>query len=888
MYKIREKGKMQDKKIVMVSTIVALLMLSMAFAPALAFVYPSGQQDNLFEINGPHIDQILIKKYAETGPEFQALQAGEIDITDWALDATWTATFNADPTVRVISYGGEAGYYTMNFNHNNNTYLGNPENPLYANPINPNPTAVISMRQAFGYFVDRVALCAGPGEGLYVPIFTPIPSYMAFWIHPDIRYNGALDALTYNPNTAVPDPITVAAGILTADGFKMGGAGGKRYWDKDGDNVYDGASEDFNIIIYSRADKLRKGAANFLCAGLDNAAIQVPYTRYEVTGGQAWQKVMVEKDYNIYTSGWIFIGPDPDYLFDLYNWDNYYHPEDPPNFGAIGKHDALLQEYSAGLKYATSVEEALDYALLFQEQFAATACEIPLGSTAGSKAYKKYYTGGTNGVPIGDAEDVFRKKMWTHVVNEKGIGENSWWTTLDAYPTLDTYPVDTQDDVGHYYDNGAMTMRYGWKDNTMPATLNPMYSSWYWESEIYGRVYDSLGARDPMTKGPVQVPQLAYNWTVGSWVDPADQITKAKIVIQIDGEILWSDGVELTIEDVIYTFIQMPVELREKGCPDVWWQPTVDQIAGFYRLDWCTVEILMKTGAVWSMNQVVGNIIVPKHLWKPYIATHTVAEISGDFSNRDLYMLTGTGPFLYIENTPSTALLRRNPLYYHTLQNMGLAWQHTYGYPFSYANGVTATAVAPSTQISPQKIKEIGGFGLVNIVVPVTNTNLKLSNLEHIVITIKTEDDVVYATLVDEIYNFAPGETKFYLSQMLLPKGFYDIDTQIEIVGGLVYDYVHAYKDPSLWWMFLGPTNVGPEPRIANSFDLYVSVKGDVNEDGYVNIFDIVKIALAYDTVIGGVGYNPVADVNRDGYVNIFDIVIAALDFGWSCPVFPT
>src|SRR4030042_696843 len=136
---------MQDKKLVIASTIVALLMISMAFAPALAFVYPDGAQTDEFEITGPHIDQILVKKYAETTPEFQALQAGEIDITDWALDATWTATFNADPSVRVISYGGEAGYYIINFNHNNNQYLGNPENPAYPNPVYPNPTSFFQL-----------------------------------------------------------------------------------------------------------------------------------------------------------------------------------------------------------------------------------------------------------------------------------------------------------------------------------------------------------------------------------------------------------------------------------------------------------------------------------------------------------------------------------------------------------------------------------------------------------------------------------------------------------------------------------------------------------------------------------------------------------------------
>jgi ABC-type transport system substrate-binding protein len=397
-------------------------------------------------------------------------------------------------------------------------------------------------------------------------------------------------------------------------------------------------------------------------------------------------------------------------------------------------------------------------------------------------------------------------------------------------------------------------------------------------------VYDGLGARDPMTKGPVEVPQLAQNWTVGSWVDPADGLTKAKIRIIIQPCVLWSDGFDFTIDDVIYTFITMPKELEARGCPPAWWQPTVDQIAGFYRLDWQTVEILMKTAAVWSMNQVVGNIIVPKHIWQPYIATHTVAEISGDFSDEPA-QLVGTGPFKYIENQPSTAILRRNPLYMHTIQNIGKIWMHEYGGGYTYANGVTTTAVLPLAQISPAKVKSIAGVGTVDIVVPVTNLNLKFNNIEHIVITLCNEDECLPnctgQTLADEVYNFAPGETKLWtFNNLVLPKECYYICISIEIVGGPKWEFVHtelaAY--PSLWPLFLGPACFG--------WRFAITVKGDLNEDCYVNIFDIVTIALCFGTTIGGTppGYNPAADLNQDGYVNILDIVLVAIDFGWTCP----
>jgi ABC-type transport system substrate-binding protein len=845
---------MQDKKLVLTTILVALMMLSMTVAPSLAFVYPDGSQDDTFEIYGPHIDKILVKKYLGLDAEMLALQSGEIDFTDWALTKTWVDTFAVDPDVRVLGYGGEVGYYTFNFNHNNNPYLGNPEDPAYPNPRYPCPTAVVSLRQAFSHLIDRVALSAGPGEGLYDPIFTPIPAYMVYWIHPDIKYGGDLETIAYPPS------VSDAAAKLTADGFLMGGPGGKRYWDRNQNAAYDGASEDLNIIMYSRADKLRKGAADALCAGLNDPTIQVAYTRFEVTGGQAWQKCMVEKDYHMYTAGWIYIGPDPDYLYDLYHWDNYYHPEDPPNWGAISKHDTAMQTYLWNIKVATNVADALTNTLLFQEQFAATASEIPLASTSAPKAYSKDYTGGNDGVAKDpdDGENKYRSLPWTNVLNEKGQGEGSWFTTLNAYPQDPNNATD--------FGDGNMVARWGWKEIDMPKTLNPMYSSWYWESDIYGRIYDSMGGRDPMTKGPVEVPYLADNWTIGTWVDPRDSLTKATVTVSMRPDALWSDGIPMTVDDVIYTFIDMPAALRAKGCPDVWWQPTLDQIAGFYKLDEYTVQVLMKVNAVWAVNWIVGNIVVPKHLWEPYIADHTVPEISGDFSGRDTYMLTGTGPFLYVENTPNTVLMIRNPTYYQF-------WDKCINmYKNQVVKGIQVTALPPSTQLSPYKIKEDGtGIGHLVISVPVQNMDERhWEDFNKTVHLIYPNGDVVYLGGVTH-YWIAPSAFYWEYFTQHLPKGKYTINVTLTIASGHNYEY---WKNKPNAEHFIGPKS------FYKNFS--ITVKGDLNGDGKVNIQDIVYVALGFGSIIGGAGYNPAADLNHDGKVNIVDIVLVALDFGWA------
>lgn len=49
----------------------------------------------------------------------------------------------------------------------------------------------------------------------------------------------------------------------------------------------------------------------------------------------------------------------------------------------------------------------------------------------------------------------------------------------------------------------------------------------------------------------------------------------------------------------------------------------------------------------------------------------------------------------------------------------------------------------------------------------------------------------------------------------------------------------------------------------------------DINDDGVVDIFDLVMVANQFETP-----RSLKADLNRDGEVNVFDLVLVALDFG--------
>jgi hypothetical protein len=73
------------------------------------------------------------------------------------------------------------------------------------------------------------------------------------------------------------------------------------------------------LKFYARSDTLRKSAADMLEAGFLDLRIRIPYNRMQAIDPNV---IYLDKDYHIYTVGWTSIGPEPDYLYDLYHWDN--------------------------------------------------------------------------------------------------------------------------------------------------------------------------------------------------------------------------------------------------------------------------------------------------------------------------------------------------------------------------------------------------------------------------------------------------------------------------------------------------------------------------------------------------------------------------------------
>jgi hypothetical protein len=585
-----------------------------------------------------------MKMYGGEDAMWTALQLGEIDITDWPLTTTWRNTFSTDTDVVVVSAGGEAGFYTVDFNYNPEPRMGNPPgsppnrpNPVYdqVNLIPPISNNAY-FRLGVGHLFDRATFSAFLGAA-GVPILSPVPSCMGGYIWP------GLTGYTYNRNDAEAQ---FALGKIKQDTTTNPWT---RYWDRNDNDVVDAGEKEACVLKMTwRQDAYRKKAGVMIYTEL--LAMNFTFNGVltgERTGGANYQQVMLDKNYHITTLGWIFIGPDPDFLYDLYHINNYW--DDPgsgcPNTAALN--DSVLNSLSEQIKFALNAADARAAAWLWQERFEAICAQIPLFSNNAYKAHSKWYTGGNDATikPVDDGENLYRRKgdnskrEWLDIANQAGFGDNSWFTLINAYPNCTLYGA------------GNMTLRYGWKEQQYPKHINPFYSDSYWDGIVLRAMYDSLGYRDPYDLS-VWKGDLVKSWTVGVWYDSVAHENKSKVTVTLRPDAKFQDGTPVTIADVIFSLVGAGPLLIAEGYAPPWWWPTGSLVKSYNMIDAYTVEVLYDVQSFLAVGWTLGGFyIVPKHIWKPIIETGNPSLFAPDVN------LIGSGPFRYKSMVAGSSLV---------------------------------------------------------------------------------------------------------------------------------------------------------------------------------------------------------------------------------------
>lgn len=129
---------------------------------------------------------------------------------------------------------------------------------------------------------------------------------------------------------------------------------------------------------------------------------------------------------------------------------------------------------------------------------------------------------------------------------------------------------------------------------------------------------------------------------------------------------------------------------------------------------------------------------------------------------------------------------------------------------------------------------------------------------------------------------------------MIIHNDFVENARQVYVEDSSQNIWDDVYPSGGNYWSdYLGTDGdsdgIGDTPYIidSNNADNYplmkpynMQIPGDINQDGTVNIFDCVIVALAFGSMPSDPNWNIVADINGDEVVDIFDMVVVAVNFG--------
>jgi len=101
-----------------------------------------------------------------------------------------------------------------------------------------------------------------------------------------------------------------------------------------------------------------------------------------------------------------------------------------------------------------------------------------------------------------------------------------------------------------------------------------------------------------------------------------------------------------------------------------------------------------------------------------------------------------------------------------------------------------------------------------------------------------------------------------------------------------------TYKDGYFYLNFSMPTNSPSGNYTVHATSIYqysttttqLNFKirvPDLNNDGTVDIYDLIIVSAAYGSSEGSQNWNPIADINGDKTIDIYDLILVASSFGW-------
>ena len=531
---------------------------------------------------GPRIDELLCKIYGTDVAEFAALEASDIDLLDWPAGRAEVTRWSAPPysdTIVLDPYR-EIGLYEFDINNNET---------LISYPNWPSPTHYPEVRHAIAHLTDKPFIISTYVGGYGAQCESPIMPWLA-WYDPTMAVH------LYDPEMAKlilfnagwkPDT-TDASDAKFPAGHPMAGQLLKNVM-----TTGPHGASDPGLILYRRSDSLARSlAGGLLCDGdATHKGLQdigVPVDDNNVPRGTTSPKVMYQKDFHIYTGGWS-LSRDPDYLYDLYHPD-MYNPsitEFAQNYNNVD--DPLWNGYvKEGLKYATSISDALIASHLACQRFGEVVFFVPIWTTLGYSAHKK---------------------PW-HALNVDSFGVRNWWN-LESIHNPEIGSVGGQ-------------LKWGFKSDV--ELLNVYFSQWVWDWQVLDKLFDSMIAMNPLNIA-VDMPWMASGWTIGTWTNPDTGKTASKISFTLRTDMKWITPITgavnsaVTPADVKFSFqdVYDHIGWNYASVADLYVNPDGTQKV---EISGNTITFYETIASVWAFHWLGGLPIVPKAVFEPIADPH--------------------------------------------------------------------------------------------------------------------------------------------------------------------------------------------------------------------------------------------------------------------------
>jgi hypothetical protein len=106
-------------------------------------------------------------------------------------------------------------------------------------------------------------------------------------------------------------------------------------------------------------------------------------------------------------------------------------------------------------------------------------------------------------------------------------GYESWWTMLNGMPTAGSPGYSTN------------SFYAGMRSPTQNE-LNPVSTSAFYDSQVWGEIYDALAVSNPYNLSQL-CPYIATNWSTGTWANPGNGKTDSMYTVTMRNDVEWQD-----------------------------------------------------------------------------------------------------------------------------------------------------------------------------------------------------------------------------------------------------------------------------------------------------------------------------------------------------------